>query len=335
MGFYNSTVLIMEDSKAVRIMLSQYIENIGFTKIIESETGKEGIEKFNELVDMDIIPLVFLGYHLPDMSAAEIIPIILSKMPSTKIILETSKDRHEESVRSLFSLGISHFIPKPLRFENMKQVISTIKEEFELNSSAGLETEMDKIRDHLKAVHKTSVIRIAQNFGLPTEHVVSCLLKLKNKGEVLETNSIKETLCSNCNSVNTSTIFSCPDCNSSNFSQTKLIEHYDCGAVHPDSMFENNTCPQCDKEIKALGVDYRVMSNLFICGNCKERFPNPNIDLNCIKCGNKFTFFDAQWINSPTITWVKESLIPKNNKISNLESMNATIQSKYQQMIQS
>lgn len=324
MGFYNSTILVIEDSKAVRIMLSQYIKKIGFTKIIESETGEEGIQKFNELVEMEITPIVFVGYHLPDMSAAEIIPNILSKMPITKIILETSKDRHEESVRSLFSLGISHYMPKPLRFENMKEVIRTIKEEFELDETLGVETESDRIKEHLKAVHRTSITRISQNCGLPTKQVLTYLQKLKSKGDVMQMNSIREILCSNCNSVNTSTIFSCPKCASSNFSETRLIEHYDCGSVHPDIMFKDDICPQCQKEIKALGVDYRIMSNLFICKDCSERFPNPDIDMNCIKCGNKFTFFDGKWIDSPTFMWMKEPLESENigEEITNQEIMN-------------
>ena len=307
MQFYNSTVLVMEDSESVRIILSKYLKKIGFVKIIESKTGKEGIKKFDELIEIEITPIVFLGYHLPDMSAAEIIPKILSKMPITKIILETSKDRHEESVRNLFSIGVSHYIPKPLRFENMKEVVSTIKEEFELDDNVETEIEIDRIKDHLKDVHRTSIIRISQNCGLPTKKVLVYLQKLKKNGDIMEMNSIREILCNNCNSVNSSTIFSCPKCISSNFAQTKLIEHYDCGAVHPDNMFKKDICPQCKKGIKALGVDYRIISNLFVCHDCYERFPNPDIGLYCIKCGNEFTFFDGKWIDSQIFMWRKES----------------------------
>jgi len=315
--FYDNVVLIIEDSKAVRIMLSHYIKKMGFTKIEESETGKNGIEKFNDLVEMGITPLVFLGYHLPDMSAAEITPIMLSKVPEAKLILETSKDKNEESVRHLFSLGVSHFIPKPLRFENTKEIINTIKEEFELENNESLETELEQIKEHLKIVHKTSVARLIQNYGFSIEKILLYLRTLKSKGYVLEMKPIKEILCNNCNSINTSMIFSCPKCTSCNFSQSKLIEHYDCGAVHPDTMFENDICPQCKKEIKALGVDYRAISNLFICKDCTEKFPNPNIDLNCIKCENKFSFFDAKWIDSPTFVWIKEP-VKKDNEIEEI-----------------
>jgi len=315
--FHDYIILIIEDSETVRITLSQYIKKMGFTKIEESETGKNGIDKFNELVEMGITPLVFLGYHLPDMSAAEITPIMLSKVPEAKLVLETSKDRNEESIRHLFSLGVSHFIAKPLRFENMRQVINTIREEFELQNNTAIETELVKVREHLKIVHKTSLSRLMQNFDFSKENILQYLRELKTRGDIVEMKPIKEMLCNNCNSVNTSMVFSCPKCTSYNFTQTKLIEHYDCGAVHQDNMIENDTCPQCKKDIKALGVDYRVISNLFICKDCNEKFPNPNIDLNCIKCENKFSFFDAKWIDSSTFMWVKE-FVKQDNEIEEI-----------------
>ena len=131
---------------------------------------------------------------------------------------------------------------------------------------------------------------------------------LVSQGDALEMNSIKEILCNKCNSVNISQIFSCPKCTCSNFEQTKLIEHYDCGAIELENAFVNEKCPQCHKEIKALGVDYRVMPNLFVCNDCEEKFPEPTMDLNCIRCGSKFSFTEANWIQSPTFMWMKESI---------------------------
>jgi len=160
----------------------------------------------------------------------------------------------------------------------------------------------------LKAVHRTSITRIAQNCGVSTKQVLSYLQKLKIKGDIMEMNPTREILCNSCGSVNTSTIFSCPKCMSFNFVQTKLIEHFDCGNFSTDSTYEDDKCPKCKKQIKALGVDYRVMTNVFICKDCSEKFPNPDIDLNCIKCGNKFTFFEGKWIDSPTFMWMKQPL---------------------------
>jgi len=320
MGFYESTVLIVEDSPAITMILSKYVKKIGFSKIISTKTGDMGISKFEELLEMGIVPLVFLDYELPDMNASEITPILFSKTPEVKIILETSMDKDNEIVRNLFSLGVSHFVSKPLRFENIKQVVDTIKTESELDENVGLE--LDKISEYLQIAHRASVTRIAQNCGFASEHVLSFLRGSVSKGQVMEMNSIKEILCNECNSVNISTIFSCPKCTSNNFDKTKLIEHYDCGAIQSEKLFENNKCPQCKKDLKALGVDYKIMSSLFTCNECTERFPDPNMDMNCIKCGNKFTFTEGNWINSPTFMWMKEVLEQKEStEITNDEIM--------------
>ena len=67
MSFYSTTTLIVEDSKAVALMLQQYLKKIGFTQIFVEETGKSGIRKFHELIESEKIPLVFLDFDLPDM----------------------------------------------------------------------------------------------------------------------------------------------------------------------------------------------------------------------------------------------------------------------------
>ena len=318
MSFYDSTVLLVEDSPAVTMILTQYIKKIGFTNIVTSATGEDGIEKFDELIKMGILPVVFLDYELPDMCALDIAPILFSKTPQVKIILETSLDEHDETIRQLFSLGVSHYISKPLRYEKIKEIVKTIEIEFELDESTGMELELDKVREHIQIAHITSVTRIAQNCGFPPVHVLSFLRGLISKGDVTELNEIKEILCNKCDSVNIATQFSCPKCNNSNFEQTKLIEHYDCGTIRPENAFDDDKCPQCKKELKALGVDYKIMPSVFICNSCTEKFSDPEMIFNCIKCGNKFEFTDASWVNSPTFKWMKEPI--NQNRTLNVEN---------------
>lgn len=323
MSFYDSTVLIIEDSPAVTMMLTKYIQKIGFTKILTVDNGEDAVEKFSELLNLGILPLVFLDYELPDMCAIDIAPMLFSQTSQVKIILETSLEENDSTIRELFSLGITYFIPKPLRFEKIKEVVKTVEIEYELDESTGMELEIDKVKEHLQIVHSSSVIRIAQNCGYPTDHVLSFLRGLISKGEVLETNEIKEILCNQCDSVNTSTQFSCPKCNSFNFDQTKLIEHYDCGTIRPENTFENDQCPQCKKELKALGVDYKIMSSVFICKNCTEKFPEPEMGFNCLKCKNKFNLKGAKFVNSPTFKWLKEPINQnKSSEIENPEILN-------------
>lgn len=318
MSFYDSTVLLVEDSPAITMMLTQYVKKIGFSKIVTANNGKEGLEKFDELLGLGILPLVFLDYELPDMNASDIAPVLFSKTPQVKIILETSLNQSDDHIRQLFSLGISHFISKPLRYEKIKEVVKTIEIEFELDESTGMELELDKVREHIQIAHRTSVTRIAQHCAFPPVHVLSFLRGLISKGDVIEMAEIREILCNKCDSVNISTQFSCPKCNNSDFEQTKLIEHYDCGTIRPENAFDDDKCPQCKKELKALGVDYKIMPSIFICNNCTEKFPDPEMIFNCIKCGNKFEFTDANWVSSPTFKWMKEPI--NQNKSLDIEN---------------
>ena len=73
-------------------------------------------------------------------------PELFSKTPEVKIILETAHDKTDDSVRNLFALGVSHFISKPLRFDNLKEMVNTVKTEFELDESLGMETDFDKMQ---------------------------------------------------------------------------------------------------------------------------------------------------------------------------------------------
>ena len=93
-------------------------------------------------------------------------------------------------------------------------------------------------------------------------------------------------------------MFYCPSCKSSNFKLGKLLEHYDCGNISEENTYENDFCPNCNKEIKALGVDYRVLQNHYICNDCGEFFPEISTDYLCLKCENKFKLEDARWASS-------------------------------------
>jgi len=65
-----------------------------------------------------------------------------------------------------------------------------------------------------------------------------------------------------------------------------------------ENTYQNDTCPNCKKEIKALGVDYRVMQNHYICNECDEFLPEISTRYICLKCENKFKLDEARWKSS-------------------------------------
>ena len=304
-------VLIVEDSPAIGILLKSYLEKLGYTEIHTCDTGSSAITTFNELIGEKKQPIVLLDYMLPDMDARSVLTQMLEIKPDVKIILETATEREDEGIKELIRLGVYQYLEKPIRFESLKETIETIEKEqsFFVNESEQMkllkQAEKDaelKVEDHinfiLKSANQVSLNKIIGILGFTDDIITNYLQKLQQEGKITQIDEKKEIACNQCDSVKTSQVFFCPNCKSSNFKLGKLIEHYDCGNITEENTYENDKCPNCKKEIKALGVDYRVMQNHYICNNCKEFFPEISIEYICLKCENKFKLEDARWKSS-------------------------------------
>ena len=164
------------------------------------------------------------------------------------------------------------------------------------------ENDQIKLYDHidfiLKSAKQISLNFIEQLLGFSDESIILHLSELEKQGKIMTLGDKKEIACNQCDSVKTTQIFYCPSCKNSNFRLGQLVEHYDCGNISEESTYKNDKCPNCDKEIKALGVDYRLMQNHYICNNCSEFFPEISTYYLCLKCENKFKLEEGRWKSS-------------------------------------
>jgi response regulator of citrate/malate metabolism len=304
-------VLIVEDSPAIGMLLKSYLEKLGYTEIHICTTGGSAITTFNELITENKQPIVLLDYMLPDMDARSVLTQMLEIKPDVRIILETATEKEDEGIKELIRLGVYQYLEKPIRFESLKETIETIEKEQSFFVKESEQEKMfkqaekdaeKKVEDHidfiLKSTKQISLNKIIGVLGFSDDVITNYLQKLQQEGKITQIDEKKEIACNQCDSVRTSQIFFCPNCKSSNFKLGKLIEHYDCGNITEENTYENDKCPNCKKEIKALGVDYRVMQNHYICNNCKEFFPEISIEYICLKCENKFKLEDARWKSS-------------------------------------
>ena len=305
-------VLIIEDSPAVGMLLSEFMKKLGYDDIHTSETGHAGVSLFKVLVETKSTPLIFLDYNLPDTNANSVMSQILTIKPYTKIIIETANSKEDEKIKEVIGLGAYHYIQKPLRFKEIEKIINILEEEKSFfNKETEQVTELEeavknaqeKAIEHidyiLTTTNQISLNKITNIIGYSDDFILSYLQKLVQEGKLTPIDDKKEIACNQCDSVRTSQIFFCPNCKSSNFKLGKLIEHYDCGNITEESTYHNDECPNCKKTIKALGVDYRVMQNHYICNNCKEFFPEISNEYFCLKCENRFKLEDARWNSSP------------------------------------
>jgi len=304
-------VLIVEDSQAVTMLLKSFLEKLEYTDVHTSDNGLTAIKEFKKLVKANKPPIVLLDYMLPDMDCRSVLTQILDVQPTARVVLETATEKEDEGVKELIRLGIYQYLEKPIRFESLKNTFETIeKEDFffqkeseQLQMLENAEEEVkikviDRVDFILNSSKQVSLNLIEQMIGFSDETIRLHLNSLERDGKIVNLGEKKEIACNKCNSVKTTQIFSCPSCNSSHFRLGKLIEHYNCGNVSEERTYENDTCPSCAKEIKALGVDYRVMPNHYICNNCSDAFSELSSEYLCLKCENKFSLEDVNWQSS-------------------------------------
>jgi len=308
------TILIIEDSKATAILLKEFLKNMGYEDIITSEDGKSGITTYKELQDASKNPIVLLDYNLPDMDARSIMTQLLTISPNVKVILETATDKSDEGITELVRQGLYQYIAKPIRFEALQKVFSTLEKEkqfFEKEDQMvqilkkAEEEKYSAINFLLKSHKQISQAMIEEYAESKGEDVTKYLDDLESKGKIVKLEEKKEIACRQCGSIKITQTFFCPRCKEHDFNLTKLIEHFKCGNFSPEASYEDNKCPKCNKEIKAVGVDYRIMQNQYVCNSCGDIFNDISSRFLCLKCENKFPMEEVRWITSPFYKAIK------------------------------
>ncbi|GAK55648.1 nitrate/sulfonate/bicarbonate ABC transporter substrate-binding protein [Candidatus Vecturithrix granuli] len=113
--------LLADDSRYVRLALTQAVKIIGGEVIGEATTGREAIDRFLELrpnfVTMDL--------SMPGVSGVEAIASILHKDPTVNIIV-ISGTNLDEVREEVFNLGVKVFIKKPFDPMNIATIIGSL-----------------------------------------------------------------------------------------------------------------------------------------------------------------------------------------------------------------
>ena len=109
-------VLIVDDSKSVRMLLRQTILSMGFEIIAEAENGGQAIELFEE--HKNKINLIFMDVEMPIKTGPEAVAAIRQTGSKTPIIMQTTRSE-PELIKELLALGISGYILKPFNRQDM------------------------------------------------------------------------------------------------------------------------------------------------------------------------------------------------------------------------
>lgn len=102
--------LIVDDSRAMRRILRQIVEPLGF-EIAEAGNGIEGLQRLSEFPDTE---LALVDWNMPEMNGIDFVKTVRSD-PSNqriKLVMVTTETEPSKMARALIN-GVDEFLMKP------------------------------------------------------------------------------------------------------------------------------------------------------------------------------------------------------------------------------
>ncbi|MEZ5257415.1 MAG: response regulator [Ilumatobacteraceae bacterium] len=103
--------LVVDDSRAVRMMLKRMLAELGFDECAEAGHGGEALERLTEIAQPDVM---LVDWNMPVMNGLELIRAVRSNAAhrDIPIVMVTTETEIEQVVRAL-AAGASEYVMKP------------------------------------------------------------------------------------------------------------------------------------------------------------------------------------------------------------------------------
>ena len=102
--------LVIDDSKAMRIILKQILESVG-GKVEEAGNGKEGLDKLKAMGSADV---VLVDWNMPEMNGLEFVRAIRADAThrKTPVMMVTTETEASQMGKAL-AAGANEYVMKP------------------------------------------------------------------------------------------------------------------------------------------------------------------------------------------------------------------------------
>ncbi len=120
------TVLVVDDSKTSRKMLSDVLTRMGLEVIGEAVNGEEGFLKYKELRP----DIVTMDITMPVMNGLESLLLIKHEDENAKVVMITAAGQKNNLMQAV-KAGAEEFLTKPLEEDEIRRVIGEISAKLE------------------------------------------------------------------------------------------------------------------------------------------------------------------------------------------------------------
>jgi len=115
-------IVILDDSVTIRIIIESYLEDLGVCddEMFLFENGYEALD----FIKKNGADIIFSDINMPYMSGFEFAEMVFKIMPSLKkSFFAISGEEGRESYLKMKTIGVHHFMKKPIKLEYFKHFI--------------------------------------------------------------------------------------------------------------------------------------------------------------------------------------------------------------------
>ncbi len=120
------TVLVVDDSKTSRKILTDVLTRMGLEVIGEAANGEEGFLKYKELRP----DIVTMDITMPVMNGLESLLLIKHEDENAKVVMITAAGQKNNLMQAV-KAGAEEFLTKPLEEDEIRRVIGEITAKFD------------------------------------------------------------------------------------------------------------------------------------------------------------------------------------------------------------
>jgi two-component system chemotaxis response regulator CheY len=120
-GKYMASVLVVDDSKFMRKMLSDILTEEGHQIVGEAENGKEAIELYKKLKP-DVVTLDIIMAEVEGVDAAFALKAMIKANPQANVVMVSAMGQ-ETVVEECIQSGAKDFIIKPFQASDVARVV--------------------------------------------------------------------------------------------------------------------------------------------------------------------------------------------------------------------
>ena len=116
--------LIIDDSRATRLVLKKFLQGQGFDTLFEAGHGKEALERLEQNGPVD---LALVDWNMPGMNGLEFVSTVRRsrQFDGMRLMMVTTESELEQVARAL-EAGANEYIMKPFTSEGLRDKLELL-----------------------------------------------------------------------------------------------------------------------------------------------------------------------------------------------------------------